>query len=341
MCETGLYQVNTKIGICRHPNPKLTNAVFLRVLEYYAGILFLTTNRVGDFDEAFASRIHISLYYPQLKLEATKDIFKLNFRMIERRFRRKRRNVTIEQEDILDYVEDYWIQHSTERWNGRQIRNACQTALALAEFDAQGADHEQVIDPNALVELKVAHLETVSTAYLEFMDYLSKVRDKDAERWAKAIQIRAREMDIHDKKDKIPDRARNVGGLHTPTRQQKAAMEPLRAESSSQASRQWSTSPRPQTNTPGNLSGPPNPYSTGVASPPQPGGYPPFPWPYPWPPTYTQPQHPGATGHPGGTATAGPGSQQVPQGWPAHPSTGEPWSGYGRGFPQPPPPPGQ
>src|SRR4051794_28771603 len=30
-------------------------------MEYYAGILFLTTNRVGDFDEAFTSRIHVSL----------------------------------------------------------------------------------------------------------------------------------------------------------------------------------------------------------------------------------------------------------------------------------------
>lgn len=44
----------------------LTAAVFLRVLEYYAGILFLTTNRIGGFDEAFASRIHMSLHYPQL-----------------------------------------------------------------------------------------------------------------------------------------------------------------------------------------------------------------------------------------------------------------------------------
>lgn len=34
-------------------------SVFLRVLEYYAGILFLTTNRVGTFDEAFKSRIHM------------------------------------------------------------------------------------------------------------------------------------------------------------------------------------------------------------------------------------------------------------------------------------------
>ena len=37
-------------------------SVFLRMLEYYSGILFLTTNRVGTMDEAFKSRIHISLY---------------------------------------------------------------------------------------------------------------------------------------------------------------------------------------------------------------------------------------------------------------------------------------
>jgi SpoVK/Ycf46/Vps4 family AAA+-type ATPase len=37
-------------------------SVFLRVLEFYSGILFLTTNRVGTIDEAFKSRIHISLY---------------------------------------------------------------------------------------------------------------------------------------------------------------------------------------------------------------------------------------------------------------------------------------
>lgn len=32
-------------------------SVFLRVLEYYEGILILTSNRVGTFDEAFRSRI--------------------------------------------------------------------------------------------------------------------------------------------------------------------------------------------------------------------------------------------------------------------------------------------
>jgi len=38
-------------------------AAFIRALEYFKGILFLTTNRVGIFDEAFISRIHIQIYY--------------------------------------------------------------------------------------------------------------------------------------------------------------------------------------------------------------------------------------------------------------------------------------
>ncbi|KAK6222191.1 hypothetical protein QIS74_04446 [Colletotrichum tabaci] len=36
-------------------------SVFLRALEYYDGILILTTNRVGTFDEAFKSRIQLAL----------------------------------------------------------------------------------------------------------------------------------------------------------------------------------------------------------------------------------------------------------------------------------------
>lgn len=41
-------------------------SVFLRVLEYYEGILILTSNRVGTFDEAFKSRILLSLDYDNL-----------------------------------------------------------------------------------------------------------------------------------------------------------------------------------------------------------------------------------------------------------------------------------
>jgi hypothetical protein len=42
-------------------------SVFLRMLEYYKGLCFLITNRVGAFDEAFKSRVHISLSYKCLR----------------------------------------------------------------------------------------------------------------------------------------------------------------------------------------------------------------------------------------------------------------------------------
>ncbi|KAL3306692.1 P-loop containing nucleoside triphosphate hydrolase protein [Colletotrichum asianum] len=37
--------------------------VLLRMLEYQSGILFLTTNRIADFDSAFFSRIHVRLEF--------------------------------------------------------------------------------------------------------------------------------------------------------------------------------------------------------------------------------------------------------------------------------------
>jgi SpoVK/Ycf46/Vps4 family AAA+-type ATPase len=53
-------------------------SVFLRKLEYCTGILFLTTNRVSEFDEAILSRIHLSLRYNNLSMEARKQIW-VNF----------------------------------------------------------------------------------------------------------------------------------------------------------------------------------------------------------------------------------------------------------------------
>lgn len=51
-------------------------SIFLRVLEYYEGIMFLTTNRVNTFDAAFQSRIHISLDYPELSIDSRKSVWR-------------------------------------------------------------------------------------------------------------------------------------------------------------------------------------------------------------------------------------------------------------------------
>ncbi|KAI1777840.1 hypothetical protein F4818DRAFT_408068 [Hypoxylon cercidicola] len=168
-------------------------AVFLRVLEYYAGILFLTTNRIGDFDEAFSSRIHISLHYPALDYDSTIGIFELNWRLMKARFAHKNRAIDVDETKITGFVTNYWHDQPDARWNGRQIRNACQTALALAEFEAQGSGEETARDPDAKVRLGVKHMKTVTDAYLEFIKYLQDVRDADQEKYAFLMGIRRRE----------------------------------------------------------------------------------------------------------------------------------------------------
>eukprot|EP01098_Paradermamoeba_levis_P012870 TRINITY_DN5731_c0_g1_i1.p1 TRINITY_DN5731_c0_g1~~TRINITY_DN5731_c0_g1_i1.p1 ORF type:complete len:265 (+),score=88.11 TRINITY_DN5731_c0_g1_i1:78-797(+) len=52
--------------------------IFLRLLEYHQGVLFLTTNRVKCFDRAFHSRISLLLHYRDLTAEAREKIW-LNF----------------------------------------------------------------------------------------------------------------------------------------------------------------------------------------------------------------------------------------------------------------------
>ncbi|UKZ45950.1 hypothetical protein TrVGV298_000145 [Trichoderma virens] len=166
-------------------------AVFLRVMEYYAGILFLTTNRVGDFDEAFTSRIHISLYYPELDAGKTLEVFDNNLAMIEGRFAKKNRVINIENTKIRGFAATHFLQHKEARWNGRQIRNACQTALALAEYEAQGNSHEAILKPDAVINLSERHFEIVRNAYLEFADYMNKLYGIGTAQRAKEGRLRA------------------------------------------------------------------------------------------------------------------------------------------------------
>lgn len=57
-----------------HFNDSLVS-VFLRMLEYSKGIMFLTTNRLTAFDEAVLSRIHFPLRFDSLDWQARKKIW--------------------------------------------------------------------------------------------------------------------------------------------------------------------------------------------------------------------------------------------------------------------------
>lgn len=169
-----------------------TIGVFLRMLEYYNGILFLTTNRLGDFDEAFASRIHMSLFYPELDEHKTKKVFKLNLNLIQERFDRQGRKITYDASSIEDFAVQHFREHPYNRWNGRQIRNGCQTALALAEFDAHGGSFHGEIDKTVTVALQLKYFRTVQTAYLDFSRYLGDIRGTQGDRRAVDYHFRAK-----------------------------------------------------------------------------------------------------------------------------------------------------
>ncbi|CAN8098925.1 unnamed protein product [Discula destructiva] len=122
-------------------------SVFLRVLDYYTGILFLTTNRAGTLDEAFKSRIHYKLYYPPLTRQQTLEIWETNIQrlhQIERELGGERRAPMHipSSAEILDYAALQFDHFESRRqdgavpWNGRQIRNAFQVARSLAYSDA-------------------------------------------------------------------------------------------------------------------------------------------------------------------------------------------------------------
>ena len=147
-------------------------SVFLRTLEYYSGILFLTTNRVGAFDEAFISRIHMSLYYGDLDQEYTHKIWLMHID----RLKRPGRNLYVHEDEIRAFAKEHW--RDGHRWNGRQIRNAFHTALALAEYDF----HEDCImceetgdKPPSKPKLLAKHFKSVAQTSAEFENFLTSV----------------------------------------------------------------------------------------------------------------------------------------------------------------------
>jgi hypothetical protein len=194
-------------------------SVFLRVLEYYTGVLFLTTNRIGDFDEAFASRIHMSLYYPELDEDKTVNVFKLNLDLIQKRFEEQHRKLIFDPSTIENFAQQHYRQHKSARWNGRQIRNLCRTALALAEFEAQGdqddAEAEATeIDKTKTVNLQLKHFQTVQNAYLGFGQYLGDIRGTQGDQRASDYGLRARQQDPN-KPSQFSQRAEQMSG-HLP-----------------------------------------------------------------------------------------------------------------------------
>ncbi|PHH63753.1 hypothetical protein CDD81_5518 [Ophiocordyceps australis] len=117
-------------------------SIFLRQLEYFQGILFLTTNRVETFDEAFQSRIHIALRYDSLDVKARKTIFNMFFDRIK----------TLGKLEMQTFSEGDLDELARHDLNGREIKNVVGSAqdLAVSKGETFCMRHiKQVLDVHA------------------------------------------------------------------------------------------------------------------------------------------------------------------------------------------------
>lgn len=147
--------------------------MFLRVLEYYAGVLILTTNRMAVFDEAFRSRIHVSIYYPPLEKEPSDMIWAMNIKKLSKM------DVDFDENEIKQFADEFWKANEgskARRWNGRQVKNAFQTALALASWDYHNKNRNQQGDRPRLT---IDHFQMVRRTSEHFDEYINHVHGGD------------------------------------------------------------------------------------------------------------------------------------------------------------------
>jgi len=119
--------------------------IFLRLLEYHQGVLFLTTNRVKTFDPAFHSRISIALKYKDLELEERCQVW----------------------HNLLHAAGIHHIKAETLAHfdlNGRQIKNCIRLAQALAKSQS--------------TETSIAHLEETIKAAEQFKDDIKAIGEQ-------------------------------------------------------------------------------------------------------------------------------------------------------------------
>ena len=151
------------VGVAKEHNAFV--AIFLKHLEYFSGIVFLTSNRVRVFDKAMKSRIHLALEYQPPNIDMRRRIWTHCLSAIPA----SDLDLDVE-EDVDDFLK--------EEVNGREIANCVNTARTLARFKR--------------VKLQSKHVETVLETRREFEKSLHNIR----ERWQQTDPVKSGSFQI-------------------------------------------------------------------------------------------------------------------------------------------------
>ncbi|RKL44118.1 hypothetical protein BFJ72_g3851 [Fusarium proliferatum] len=142
---------------------------FLRRMEYFKSLLFLTTNRVGQIDDAFISRVHVAIGYQALDEETRRKVWGGFFRKLVRERAGKVQISPDAKKWVLDTAGETNL-------NGRDIRNALQTAITLAEFESE---EDPDYDAALVTVVTKAHFQKVLEMCNRFRSYVTSIRRED------------------------------------------------------------------------------------------------------------------------------------------------------------------
>ncbi|KAG0608975.1 hypothetical protein M758_8G148100 [Ceratodon purpureus] len=104
--------------------------VFLRILEYYKGILFLTTNQINHFEPAIYSRISLFVRYEEFDLEQRRQLW----------------NNFMKRAGIEKVTSTFWKEVLPIQLNGRVIRNIVSNAEILCEGQGKQLNEDYVLE---------------------------------------------------------------------------------------------------------------------------------------------------------------------------------------------------
>ncbi|TGO06808.1 hypothetical protein BTUL_0494g00020 [Botrytis tulipae] len=152
-------------------------SMMLRNLEYFNGVLFLTTNRISTMDNAFESRIQIAIHYKSFNGSTRETVWRNLIRSkfasyeedLAARFIDDTRKVDIRarmseaKAEILANVDVL----ANQDLNGRQIRNSLNIAEGLAFADSQETG-----------QIRLRHITQSIHMALEFQEFFKTARAK-------------------------------------------------------------------------------------------------------------------------------------------------------------------
>ncbi|MCJ1242871.1 hypothetical protein MMC30_000067 [Trapelia coarctata] len=116
------------------------------ILQTYKGILFLTTNSIHSLQKNFLSRVQLSLCYLPLVPTQIHQIFMANIERLEAGTG-KHQPMLVERQSVMQFLN---TTRPRPLWNGRRIRDAFESAIAFAHYDAEEQNERaKLVEPAA------------------------------------------------------------------------------------------------------------------------------------------------------------------------------------------------